>query len=102
MIAIAKQSLPQNHPSLADSLNNLAILYQYQGRYSEAEPLFLDALRIRDRSLGSEHPKTVTVWENFVDFLVKVVSEGKESVLSEHPIVQELLAKIKEEGELDI
>ncbi|NER48128.1 MAG: hypothetical protein F6J86_18580 [Symploca sp. SIO1B1] len=31
-----------------------------------------------DRSLGLEHPNTVTVWENVVDFLVKVVSEGKE------------------------
>ncbi|NEP57863.1 MAG: hypothetical protein F6K31_12705 [Symploca sp. SIO2G7] len=43
-----------------------------------------------------------TVRENFVDFLRQVVSEGQESVLSEHPMVQKLLGKIKEEGELQI
>ncbi|NER49712.1 MAG: tetratricopeptide repeat protein [Symploca sp. SIO1A3] len=101
-IEIDKRSLPANHSTLAAHLNNLANLYYSQGRYDEAEPLYLEALRICDRSLGREHPKTVTVWENFVDFLLKVVREGKESVLSEHPLVQELLAKIKEQGELDI
>ena len=103
-IAIDKQSLPEDHPSLAIYFNNLAGLYKSQGRYTEAEPLYLEALRICDicdRSLSSEHPNTVTAWNNFVYFLVQVVSEGKESVLSEHPVVQELLTKIKEEGELE-
>jgi len=95
-IAIVKQSLPLNHPDLATHLTNLAGLYHSQGYYSEAEPLYLKALRICDCSLGSEHPNTVIVWENFVDFLRQVVSEGQESVLSEHPMVQEELAKIKE------
>ncbi|NES24805.1 MAG: tetratricopeptide repeat protein, partial [Symploca sp. SIO3E6] len=97
-IAIDKQSLPPNHPSLATDFNNLALLYKSQGRYSEAEPLYLEALDILFRSVGSEHPNTVTVWENFVYFLRQVVREGKESVLSEHPMVQEELAKIKESG----
>ncbi|NES00600.1 MAG: tetratricopeptide repeat protein, partial [Symploca sp. SIO1B1] len=97
-IAINKQSLPQNHPNFAISFNNLALLYESQGRYSEAEPLYLEALDILFHSLGSEHPNTVTVWENFVYFLEKVVSEKQESVLSENPMVQEELAKIKELG----
>jgi len=96
--AIDKQSLPQNHPDLASDFNNLAKLYESQGRYSEAEPLYLEACEICNRSLGSEHPNTVKVWENFVAFLEKVVSEGQESVLSEHPVVQEMLAKIKKLG----
>ncbi|NEQ66590.1 MAG: tetratricopeptide repeat protein [Symploca sp. SIO2D2] len=97
-IAIVKQSLPPNHPSLAINFNNLARLYESQGRYSEAEPLYLEALDILFHSLGSEHLNTVKGWNNFVYFLEKVVREGKESVLSEHPMVQEELAKIKESG----
>jgi Tetratricopeptide repeat len=37
-------------------LNNLAVLYYEQGRYSEAEPLYRDALAMRQRLLGEEHP----------------------------------------------
>ncbi len=49
---------------LAASLNNLAALYKSQGRYNEAEPLYLQALNIRERRLGLDHPHTVTVREN--------------------------------------
>ncbi|ERT09621.1 tetratricopeptide repeat family protein [Lyngbya aestuarii BL J] len=30
----------ENHPDVAITLNNLALFYTFQGRYSEAEPLF--------------------------------------------------------------
>jgi len=96
-IEIDKCSLPEDHPILATHLNNLAELYKSQGRYTEAEPLYVEAWEICDRSLGSEHPNTVTVWSNFVEFLMQVVNEEKESMLSEHPLVQKLLAMIKEE-----
>ncbi|NER92561.1 MAG: tetratricopeptide repeat protein [Symploca sp. SIO1B1] len=94
-IVIDEQSLPENHHSLARDFNNLAKLYESQGRYSKAEPFYLEALEICDRSLDSEHPHAVTIRNNFVKFLSKVVSEGQELVLSEHPLVQETLAKIK-------
>ena len=38
------------------SLNCLASLYNRQGRYAEAEPLFKRALVIREEALGLEHP----------------------------------------------
>ncbi|NEQ69604.1 MAG: tetratricopeptide repeat protein [Symploca sp. SIO2D2] len=98
-IEIVKRSRPQDHPYLAISLNNLAELYKSLGRYSETELLYLEAMRICDRSLGSEHPNTVAGWNNFVGFLMQVVSEGQESLLSEHPFVKERLAMIKEEEE---
>ncbi|NEQ39182.1 MAG: tetratricopeptide repeat protein [Okeania sp. SIO3I5] len=41
---------------VASSLNSLAILYSKQGRYTEAEPLFLEALEMKKRLLGKEHP----------------------------------------------
>ncbi len=41
---------------MALSLNNLANLYRSQGRYTEAEPLYLQALDLRKRLLGDNHP----------------------------------------------
>ena len=38
-----------------------ALLYQEQGKYAEAEPLFKRALAICERALGPDHPHTQTV-----------------------------------------
>ena len=38
------------------SLNNLAALYNDQGRYADAEPLLKRALAIREKALGPNHP----------------------------------------------
>ena len=43
-------------PRLATSLNNLAALYQAQGRDAEAEPLYKHALAIDEKILGPDHP----------------------------------------------
>jgi tetratricopeptide (TPR) repeat protein len=45
-------------PDLASSLEKLARLYYDQGRYSEAEPLYVRALAIREQQLGDNHPDT--------------------------------------------
>ena len=45
-------------------LNNLAALYNNQGRYHEAERLYEQALKICQRQLGSKHPNTVTIRNN--------------------------------------
>ena len=49
---------------LATNLNNLAVLYKSQGRYSEAEPLYLQALELRKRLLGEDHPDVATSLNN--------------------------------------
>ncbi|KAB8318275.1 tetratricopeptide repeat protein, partial [Tolypothrix campylonemoides VB511288] len=56
--------LGEEHPDVASSYNNLALLYSSQGRYTEAEPLLLKALEIAERSLGDNHPNTITFREN--------------------------------------
>ena len=38
------------------ALNNLAALYDDQGRYAEAEPLYKRALAIDEKALGPDHP----------------------------------------------
>jgi uncharacterized protein HemY len=62
--AIVLQTKFQKLEVLATSLNNLAYLYNSQRKYSEAEPLYLDALEMSERTLGANHPNTITVRNN--------------------------------------
>ncbi len=52
------------HPDVATSLNNLAGLYDLQGKYEAAEPLYLEAINICEKALGSNHPNTITIRQN--------------------------------------
>ena len=56
-------------PRLATSLNNLALLYQVQGKYAEAEPLYKRSLAIREKALGLEHPDVARSLENYARLL---------------------------------
>ncbi len=46
LLALREKTLGPDHPDVAQSLNNLAFLYEDQGRYAEAEPLYKRALAI--------------------------------------------------------
>ncbi|WP_298912456.1 tetratricopeptide repeat protein, partial [uncultured Nostoc sp.] len=35
-----------------------------QGKYSDAEPLYIKALEIAEKQLGANHPKTITYRKN--------------------------------------
>ncbi|WP_089092380.1 tetratricopeptide repeat protein, partial [Nodularia sp. NIES-3585] len=48
-LSTVQNRLGENHPSVATSLNNLAGLYDSQGRYDQAEPLLLQALELDKR-----------------------------------------------------
>ncbi len=63
---------------LATSLNNLSLIYDAQGRYGEAEPLYKRSLAIDEKALGPEHPDVATSLENYADLLRKTgrVSEA--------------------------
>jgi Tetratricopeptide repeat len=61
---VAKKRLGEEHPDVAQSLNNLALLYNSQGRYSQAEPLLIQALYILEQRLGVNHPNTVSCRES--------------------------------------
>ena len=51
-----EKALGPDHPDVANSLNNLAVLYRDLGRYEAAEPLFKRALAIDEKALGPDHP----------------------------------------------
>ncbi len=63
-LAIREKALGKEHPNVATSLNNLAQLYQDQGSYQKAEPLFVRSLAIREKALGKEHPNVATSLNN--------------------------------------
>jgi tetratricopeptide (TPR) repeat protein len=43
------------------SVDNLAILYQAQGKYDEAEPLYERSLAMTEKFLGPEHPEVAQI-----------------------------------------
>ncbi len=57
-------ALGPDHPDLATSLNNLAGLYQAQGKYGEAEPLYKRSLAVLEKALGPDHSHVATSLDN--------------------------------------
>jgi tetratricopeptide (TPR) repeat protein len=54
--ANCNRTLSPDHPAVANSLNNLALLYHNQVRYVDAEPLYRRSLAIKEKALGPDHP----------------------------------------------
>ncbi len=71
-MAIVEKALGPEHPDVANSLNNLAVLYHAQERNAEAEPLFQRSLAILEKALGPEHPDVARVLENYTALLHKL------------------------------
>ena len=67
-LAIREKVLGSEHPNVATSLSNLAVLYGSQEQYAQAEPLLQQALAIREKELGSEHPNVATSLSNLAVF----------------------------------
>ena len=59
----AQEHLPAQHPDTTVTLNGLALLYYSQGKYNEAEPLYLEALTI-ERTILPNHPKLAATLSN--------------------------------------
>src|SRR5262249_61618550 len=56
VIGTTKESARSDHPDVATALNDLAGLYQPQGPFLNAEPLYERSLAIRKKALGPDHP----------------------------------------------
>ncbi|MEH2134929.1 MAG: tetratricopeptide repeat protein [Nostoc sp.] len=59
-----KQLFSSEHIDIVDSLKTLALIYTYQGRYLEAEKLYLEIFPILESSLGKEHPVIASTLNN--------------------------------------
>ncbi|MDP6180607.1 MAG: tetratricopeptide repeat protein, partial [Desulfatiglandales bacterium] len=73
-LAIYEKALGPDHPRVATSLNNLALLYSNLGDYAGAEPLYKRSLAIYEKALGPDHPD-VALGLNNLAFLY--VADGR-------------------------
>jgi tetratricopeptide (TPR) repeat protein len=55
-LVLREKSLGPNHSDVAQSLNNLALVYYAQGQYSKAEPLYQRQVAILLKKHGLDHP----------------------------------------------
>lgn len=60
VIETRKRVLGQEHPDTLSSMNNLAFTWKGQGRDKEAQALMEDSFQLQCRTLGSNHPFTVS------------------------------------------
>ncbi len=88
-------------PELARLFNQTAYFLHNQGRYGEAEMLYLQAIAILYQQLGETHPNTQAGLGNFVNLLQQVVAAGRSAELSDHPVTQALLAQLQTESSPD-
>jgi tetratricopeptide (TPR) repeat protein len=99
-LAVCRERLGEEHPDVANSLNNLASLYGSQGKYEKAEPLSVQALELYKRLLGEEHPDVATSLNNLASLYhsqgkyeqaeplyVKALELYKQLLGEEHPDV---------------
>ena len=57
------KALGASHPDVAQTLNNLALVYADQSKHGEAEELYKRALAIREKALGANHRDSIPVLE---------------------------------------
>jgi CHAT domain-containing protein len=62
--AAVKTQFGANHTNYASALNNLAVVYYWQGKYAEAEGLHKRALAIREQALGANHSLVAATLDN--------------------------------------
>lgn len=63
----AAEKFGPDNVALALSLGNLAVVYSAQGRYAEAEPLYVRALGIQQEKKGIEHPDVALTLVNLAE-----------------------------------
>jgi tetratricopeptide (TPR) repeat protein len=64
-LALREKVLGPDHLDVAQSLNNLALLYYAQGQYDKAEALYQRKLAILEKTHGPRHPDVVRSLKNF-------------------------------------
>ncbi len=86
-LAIRRAALPAGHPSIADSLSDLASLLLAQNKLAEAEPLFREALAIIRAARPAGHPEVASGLSN----LAMLLSAQNKPAEAE-PLLRESLA----------
>ena len=64
LASAGKAALGEKHPSVADSYNNIGLVYASQGHYKEALEHYQKGLRLRIAALGEQHPHVADSYNN--------------------------------------
>ncbi|OBS15388.1 hypothetical protein FPOA_13777 [Fusarium poae] len=93
-----KAKLGVDHPDTLTSMANLASTYRNQGRWEEAEKLFVEVMETSKAKLGVDHPDTLTSmanlastfwnqgrWEEAEKLDVEVMETSKAKLGVDHP-----------------
>jgi tetratricopeptide (TPR) repeat protein len=68
-LAAFERECGPDHPDVAMTLSNLAVLYVSLGQYTDAEALYQRALPLFEQALGSTHPHVRTCLHNYARLL---------------------------------
>ncbi|KAL7755426.1 hypothetical protein ACKLNR_014524 [Fusarium oxysporum f. sp. zingiberi] len=82
-----------DHPLTLNSINNLASTYRKQGRWEEAEKLFVEVMEMSKAKLGVDHPSTLTSMANLASTYRKQ-GRWKEAEKLEVEVMQTRKAKL--------
>ncbi|GAB5537799.1 MAG: serine/threonine-protein kinase [Rubricoccaceae bacterium] len=64
VLTARRRAYGENHPHVAEALNDVAFRLRRQGRYNEAEPLYRESIALKRRLLGDDHPAVATSLNN--------------------------------------
>ncbi|CAF1432424.1 unnamed protein product [Rotaria sordida] len=76
-VEINKIALPQNHPDLATSYNNIGNVYYNMGEYSQALTSYERSLEIRKIALPLNHPRLAGSYNNIGNVYVNIGEYSK-------------------------
>ncbi len=107
--AMERLARPEQALDLATCLNSVGELYYAQGRYGEAEPLYVQSLSIREQQLGADHPDVATSLNNLANLcnsqgryaeaeplLIRSLSIREQQLGTDHPDVANSLNNLAE------
>jgi CHAT domain-containing protein/tetratricopeptide (TPR) repeat protein len=72
VLEIRRETLGEQHPDYATTLNDLADLHKKMGAYTAAEPLLRQALEIRRETCGQQHPDYATTLNSLANLLCEM------------------------------
>jgi tetratricopeptide (TPR) repeat protein len=86
-LAIREKAFGPDHLAVAESLNNLAALYERQRNYADAEPLYKRSLTIREKALGPDHLEVAQSLNNLA-----IIYRNQKRYADAEPLFQRSLA----------
>lgn len=70
-LKVAEQTFGPDHPHMAQSLNNLGVLYERQGQYAKAEHLYKRALGILEKTVPN-NPMVLATLERLAEMYIEL------------------------------